>query len=84
MYRNSTTETLSCVELNHDMILCDKPCCASQTHRNAINRMYTDITDALKKVNENLICVNHTPEHDQFKIGMIIVRLHMSKTESLI
>ena len=46
MYSNITTESLSCVELNHDMIFYDDPCRSSQTHRNAINRMYTDITGA--------------------------------------
>ena len=49
MYKNITTETLFCDELTHDMNLCDDPCFSSQTHSNAINRMYMDITGALKK-----------------------------------
>ena len=36
MYRTITTDTLSCVELNYDMILCDDPCCSSRTLGNAI------------------------------------------------
>ena len=46
-YKNSTELTLSEVELNHDMILCDNPKCSSESHRNAIARMYDDITKAL-------------------------------------
>jgi len=63
MYRNSTTDTLSRVEISHDMILCDDPCCTSESHRSAITRMYSDITGALKKASEKFTCVNRTPEH---------------------
>ena len=47
MYRNNTQHTLSNVEINHDMILCDDPKYINQSHRNAIKRMYCDITTAL-------------------------------------
>jgi exonuclease III len=46
-YRHITENTLSSVEINHDMILCDNPTCTNQTHKNAIERMYCDITSAL-------------------------------------
>ena len=44
MYRNNMENTLSNVDVN---LLCDDPKCISQSHRNAIERMYCDITTDL-------------------------------------
>ena len=54
MYKNRTADSLSNVELNHDLILCDNTKCDSETHRNAIQRMYDYIIISLKSASEPL------------------------------
>jgi hypothetical protein len=51
-YKQRTEDFPSEVEINHDMILCNNPNCSSQTHKNAIERMYQDITIALHEASQ--------------------------------
>ena len=46
-YKNRTDKYLSCVRLDHDMILCDDVHCTNINHKNAIDKMYCEITSAL-------------------------------------
>ena len=55
-YTEKTKVTLSAVELNHSLLLCDDPCCKDVTHINAIDRMYNDMITALKEASEHLTC----------------------------
>ena len=52
LYKCNTEKCLSSVELNHDLILCDNPKCDIMTHRNAIDRMYLDIVNALDEASD--------------------------------
>ena len=63
IYKDVTSDTLSQVELNHEMILCDNPHCVSQSHKNAIYRMYSDIVNALKRASDNLVLGNRSCKH---------------------
>lgn len=47
LYKRTTSCNLACVELDHDLILCDDTHCSSITHQNSITRMYSDITSSL-------------------------------------
>ena len=67
MYKDLTSDTLSKVELNHEMILCDDPHCNSQSHKSAICRMYSDITVALKQASKSLISGNRSFNHEYVK-----------------
>ena len=67
MYKDLTNETLSKVELDHEMILCDDPHCKSQSHKSAICRMYSDIIDALKDASNSLISGSRSFNHEYVK-----------------
>ena len=46
-YKSCTESELSKVRINHELILCDNPQCTDPSHINAIDRMYSEVLDAL-------------------------------------
>ena len=46
-YKLLSEEELSKVQVNHSLILCDDPHCSDPSHRNAIDRMYGGMCEAL-------------------------------------
>ena len=59
VYKSNTATSLSHVEMNHDMILCDNPCCNIVSHQNAITRMYKDITCALVEASQQFMTISN-------------------------
>ena len=57
--------SLSDVETNHDLILCDNPSCNSVTHQNAISRMYAMLVAALHNASKsfNTLCNKEYKQH---------------------
>lgn len=53
-YTLLSKQELSKVFLNHQLLLCDDPLCTDPTHLSAIDRMYHDITSALKEASSDL------------------------------
>jgi exonuclease III len=53
-YRNCTEGCLKRVPIDHGLLLCNDANCKDPSHISAINRLYCNITDALKEASTNL------------------------------
>ena len=77
-YKNTVSDNLNKVHLNHSLLLCENPMCDDPGHRSAIDNMYESIVDSLILASEELRGRQRTPFNQIAGWSDVCAELHSS------